>query len=478
MISDFLKNSVIYGIGKFIALFFGFLTIPIITSALSPEEYGIFDLLNLCLLLLNLTVAMEISQAVIRFMLETKDLEEKRNLVSTAYFFSLMMFTICGLFLYVFQLPLSFFIFNSPAYPELIVYLVPWLFLHGTNSFILNQFRWENKPKIQVILQSCMSISLLVTVFYFLKYNHPSVETLFYAYFVSQMGTMILGFFFILNNRLINFSFSFSKLKMMLFFSFPLIPSSIAVFAQNYIDRVMISQMLDMNALGIYSLAFKIAGLLGVFSGIFHLSIVPLIYKHCNDNSASKNFGEAAHIFLFFILSFVVGIVLFLPELFHLFIGKEFFSSMKIIPWLLFAVGLQSFYVFAPGLAIEKKTYIIACLNIFGMSVNAALNIILIRYMGIEGAAIATSVSALIMCILNVMIGQKYYFVQYDYKIIIPSVVLVILIIFLLKQMIVEISVSFFIFKFFVAFGTIITLLFLLIPKNIRSAGLEKVKIF
>ena len=77
MISDFLKNSVIYGIGKFIALFFGFLTIPIITSALSPEEYGIFDLLNLCLLLLNLTVAMEISQAVIRFMLETKDLEEK-----------------------------------------------------------------------------------------------------------------------------------------------------------------------------------------------------------------------------------------------------------------------------------------------------------------------------------------------------------------------------------------------------------------
>ena len=182
MILDFFKHTAIYGVGKLIALFLGFLTIPIITKTLSPADYGVFDFLNLILILLNLSVAMEVSQAVARFVLDITDKIEKKSFVSTAYFFSLGMYSLCAAVLYAFREPTSVLVFNDAHYASTVLYLIPWLYLHGTNTFISNQFRWENKPKLQVILQIIMAVSLLGFVAYFLLCRAPSLEYLIYAY--------------------------------------------------------------------------------------------------------------------------------------------------------------------------------------------------------------------------------------------------------------------------------------------------------
>ena len=415
MIRDFFRHSAIYGIGKVIALALGFLTIPIITKTLSPADYGVFDFLNLCLILLNLSVAMEISQAVARFIIDTPDKIEKKSFVSTAYFFSMGMYTLCAIALYGFREQLSQFIFHGTQYVSAILYLIPWLYLHGTNTFISNQFRWENKPKIQAILQMTMSVSLLGFVVYFLKYQMPSLENLIYAYLFSQTVTFIIGAVFIIRYEIMNWSFSMPKLKMMLLFSSPLVPSSIAVFAQNYIDRIMISQMIDVKALGIYALAFKIASMLTLISSIFQLSIVPLIYKHYRNETASRDFAKVANVYLFFMLMCILGISIFVPELFQYFIGHKFASAASMIPWLLFAIGFQSFYSFAPGLAIAKKTHYIAYLNIIGMGINFILNYVFIIRYGLIGAAYATLFSAIIICVVNIIISQKHYFIHFEY---------------------------------------------------------------
>lgn len=474
MINDFFKNSAIYGVGKIISLILGVLLIPVITQALSPQQYGIFDLLNLCLVLLNLSVAMEISQAVVRYMIDAKNEDEKRDYVSTAFFFSLIMFTITAVGLYFFQAPLSNLIFNNVDYHQMIVYLIPWLYLRGINSFISNQFRWENKPKIQVMLQIFMGLSHFIFVLVFFQVITPSLELLIYAYLTSQSLTAVLGMGFILRNRIIHFSFSPVKLKYMILFSLPLVPSSIAVFAQTYIDRIMISQLLDLNALGIYALAFKIASLLYVFSNIFHLSITPLIYKHYKDKNSPQRFGEAARIYLFFILCSIIGICLFMPELFYLFIGEAFSEATMVIPWLLLAIAFQSFYVFAPGLAIAKKTNYIAILSIIGMIINIILNIIFINNFGFVGASIATFITAFVMCIINIFISQKYYFIIYNYKEIIIGVAITITILLLINIFNYKINVEIFIYKLIAYTAIILGLLNLFIPKYIRAFIFKK----
>lgn len=415
MIKDFLKNSAIYGVGKSVALALGFFTIPIITRQLSPVEYGVFDLLNLALILLNLSVALEISQAVIRHIADTKDTKERREYVSSAFYFSLLAYAVTGLLITLFATPLSQMLFKTAAHSGLVLYLVPWLFLQGAYSFITNQFRWENMPKIQTLLVGLQALFLLVAVYYFLMVQPAHLTGLVQAYLCALALPVGLGLWFMIRHRLIGLTFSQDKLRHMILFSLPLVPSSLAVFALNYIDRIMISQMLDMAMLGLYGLAFKVASLLLVFAGIFQMAIVPLLYKHYKDPDGGQKFGDSANIYLFFLMAAFVGVHIFTPELFTLFIGAAFRDAQFLLPYLLSATLFSAFYVFAPGLSIAKKTHIIALINITGMCVNFALNLYMIRHYGLQGAAIATLASAIFTCVINIAVCQRHYRVAYHY---------------------------------------------------------------
>jgi len=358
---------------------------------------------------------MEISQAIARFICEAPNKEEKRTYVSTAYFFSLTMYSLFSAIIYLFYTEIAGWLFKAEEPAYLVLYIIPWLFLHGTFTFITNQFRWENKPKEQVFLQSINGIFLLLCVSIFLLYLPPSIEGLLHSYLLSLFFSVLIGFVLVFRHRIMGILFSTDKLRIMLLFSIPLVPSSLCVFAQNYTDRLMVNQIIDIEAVGLYSLAFKVASLLTLISGIFQLSIVPLIYKHYEDKDSSKDFGNIAKIYLFFILSTIIGVSVFAPELFYLFIGEEFYNAVGLVPLLLIAIGFQSFYIFAPGLAIAKKTQYIALINIGGMIINVILNYLFISQWGLYGAAGATIISAILICIVNIIVSQKYYFISYDY---------------------------------------------------------------
>ena len=415
MIRDFLKNSAIYGIGKLFVVLLGFLTIPIITRTLSPHDYGVFELLNLCLILLNLSVAMEVSQAVARYIVDTKSKDERREFVSTAYFFSLFSYVIFSLILYVFKDTFAEFVLNDLSYVSLSLYLIPWIFLHGSTTFISNQFRWENKPTLHLVIQACMGISLLGSVSLFLIGMQPSIESLIHAYLLSQAVTLLLGFSLVYRHKIMGFLFSMNKLKLMLLFSLPLVPSSLAVFGQSYIDRVMITHMLDHDALGLYSLAFKIASIVAVLAGVFQLSLVPLIYKNHKAERTANDLRDIANIYLFFVLCAILALVIFTDEIFYIFVGNDFAGARSIVPVLLLSVGIQNVYALSPGLAIAKKTHYIALINALGMVINFVLNYLFIMRFGLIGAAYATLLSAIITCATNIVINQKHYYVPYHY---------------------------------------------------------------
>jgi O-antigen/teichoic acid export membrane protein len=470
MIKDFLKHSAIYGIGKFIAMAIGFLTLPIITTSLSPAEYGIFDLLNLCLILLNLSIAMEVSQAVARFINDQTDKKDKQSYVSTAYFFSFIMYCIGGLIIYSMQSNLSEWILNDATQFHLILYLIPWLFLHGSFTFITNQFRWENKPREQTCLIALNGVLTLGFIFYFLTIIPPSIENLIQAYLLALSISTVIGFVMIKRHAIMAFTFSPQKLKIMLLFSLPLVPSSLAVFGQSYTDRVMIGQMINFDSLGIYGVAFKVANLLSVITGVLQLSVVPLIYKHHKENDAQNNFGKATNIYVFIILSTILGISLFSPELFHFFIGQSFEGAIIFVPLLLAAIAFQSLSVFTPGLSIVKKTHYIAVINIAGFGINIILNYIMIQYYGLMGAALATTITAALICIANIIVNQRHYTINYDYlKILFAMIVTALAITITSLISPTSINIGFFVTKAFISIAVISIIGYPLIYRDISA---------
>lgn len=417
MLKRLLKDSATYGMGRIFAVLLGFATLPILTSHLSTAEYGIIDLLILCVTFFNLSVALEISQGVARFASAQTNPNNRSLYTSTALFFSIGMYAIAGSLIFIFQTDIHQLLFkDQPNTERLILFLIPWSILHGINYFVTNQLRWENRVWPYVILRTLNGLVMLIAIVVLLKKRKMGVEGVLFSYILSLAVTSAIGVGLLVYYKSLRPNFCKIKLKEMLSFSFPLVSSSSAVFVQNYIDRIMITNMLDLERLGLYSFAFKIASSVTLVSMSFQMSVTPLVYQLHKEKNTPLHIAEGFNIYLLSVLLTIVGISLFIPEFFHFFIGEEFYSSANLIPILCFSVILSGLAVFSPGLAIARKTKLIAVINLIGMLLNAVLNFICIKHYGLIGATIATTISLGATQVITFFVSSKYYPVPYLYS--------------------------------------------------------------
>ena len=85
-----LKNTVIISIGTICTKLITFLLLPLYTSVLTTEEYGIVDLLNTLSLLLIPIITFQMEQAVFRELIEARKIEKAKTEIISNGFFSVL----------------------------------------------------------------------------------------------------------------------------------------------------------------------------------------------------------------------------------------------------------------------------------------------------------------------------------------------------------------------------------------------------
>lgn len=426
MLKRLLKDSATYGIGRLAGVALAFATLPILTNHLTVAQYGMVDLLVLCITLLNLTVALEVTQGVARFAGSEKNHDKRSVFTSTALLFSTIMYIIAGLIIFIFHKDISYILFGEKGNPIFILLMIPWFILHGVNYFVTNQMRWESRAVPYILLRTLHGVLMLAAVIWLVSEREMKVQGVIFAYIISLAIPTAIGIGMLISFKSLRRNFCKIRLKEMLAFSFPLVPSSAAVFAQSYVDRIMVTNMLDLQNLGLYSFAFRIASAITLVSMAFQMSITPLIYQLHKKKKTPKNIAKSFNIYLFFVFTAIIGLYLFLAEIFYFFIGEAFYESAKLVPILCFSVFFASLSVFAPGLSIAKKTKKIAIINVTGMFINVILNFVFIKYFGLMGAAVATVISLAIVMVITFAVSNKYYAIPYRYfRIVIGSLMCV-----------------------------------------------------
>ena len=160
-------------------------------------------------------------------------------------------------------------------------------------------------------------------------------------------------------------------------YSFPLIFSAISVHLLAIGDRFIIKYLLDYQQVGIYSLGYKIAGVLNVLVvQSFALGFLPIAFKMLKSPDA-KIFYIKIFKYLSMILVFgALVLSLFSREALQIFASKpEFRIAYKIVPLLTLTFvfkGIQ--YMFSLGLQYVKKTKYIAYVVAVGVIINFTLN--------------------------------------------------------------------------------------------------------
>lgn len=426
MIKSFFKNSFIYTIGTVLTRGIAIILVPVYTRYLTPSEYGIIDLFMILSSIVSLTIALEIHQAVVRFYQDTEDEKEKMQYVSSAFIFSIFVYSLYFIISILFSDYFTMLILDDLKYQNIFLLASGAITTSGLFYFTSGQLKWQILPKQSIIVSVLHVIIVACVAVYLLVVEDMKLQSIFIGQICGNIIGMFISIYFA--KKSYRFIFVYQKFKEMIAFSYPLVFSGIGIFIALYIDRIAIKELLGLEELGIYGLAYRFAAVASLVMIGFQSSLSPLIYKHYKEKNTPKNIARLFDGFLIFALFIVAGSILFSKEVVVLMSTKEFYSASVLIPPLVMAVFFSNMYIFAPGIAIEKKTKTLALISTTSAIINTILNYIMIPILGLQGAAIATLLSSIAIFSWYVYISNRYYQIPYGWykKILIFLAVLIV----------------------------------------------------
>lgn len=200
-----------------------------------------------------------------------------------------------------------------------------------------------------------------------------------------------------------------NELRAMMYYGLFIMFNALTSVTISNIDKIMLKHYLDFSAIGIYSIAASLAGIIGSIGAVFLRSVPPKISKCLNENDIRKLdqvYKENAAKQLYLGIFFSICLISFSGEILN-FLGKDYTRGIQVIVFLslgkLFNIGTG---MCGTIILLSKYYKYNLYFSLSLLAITVITNIIFIPKYGINGAAFATS--ATIILINSIKVGFVY----------------------------------------------------------------------
>jgi O-antigen/teichoic acid export membrane protein len=409
MIRKFLKDVGIYGMSATLSGAVSFFLIPVYVQTLSPEEYGIIDLIALATVMTGVILSLEIYQAVARFFPES-DEKTRAKYASTGLLFLLFSYGLFALAVWLFATPISQALPGFSGLGYVLRLAAAAMVILGLFSYSQNLLRYSMRSSSYAVANIVYSLGTISFSVWFVVGLNKGLEGVYYGQIAGGcLGASASG---IMVRRNIAPVFDRRILKKMIAFSIPMTLSGLAVYALIYADRVLIKYLLGLSDLGVYAVGSRIAAIPIVLTGVIASSFVPIVYTRYKESPIKNDMRKIYHYVFFAGLALIALISIFSSELIRIIATPDYIGAITVIPFLLTAGFLMQYANMFMGITLAKKTPLIAAIYLSGLAISILLNLTLIPLAGITGAAVATAITGSVIFVLQWHFSQKYYFVE------------------------------------------------------------------
>ncbi len=193
-------------------------------------------------------------------------------------------------------------------------------------------------------------------------------------------------------------------------FCLHLLPHGFAQWVISGSDRIIIKAMLDDSALGHYSLAYTLSmSIVLINSGVGMTVGVDIIRDYQTWSTTLKRTKSIA-LYSAVFLAASVGLVGFITLFKHHIGSLENLTpaAVNLMPWILDGMYFMGIYLFFINyLNYLRESVLLSSITIISAILNVVLTIILIKFLGIEGAAIGTFVAYFALMALSMFFAVK-----------------------------------------------------------------------
>lgn len=414
MLKAALRDSLIYGLASVMSKGIIVLMIPLYTRVLSPSDYGAYDLMISFGVLINLTVALEITQGISRFWSETIEGVARKKLASTTLWFSIFMYSIFLIVSLLASTQLNKFILGDDNYLVAFRLGLGFIAANGIYYLLINQFRWELRSKQYARISVVYALFILLFTFLFCLMMDMRLVGIMLAQLLSALLAILLSLWYL--RKSFGWHFDTNQLRLLLSFSAPLVPAGLAAFISLYFNRITLNHFNSLEEIGYFGFGSRIAGLVVLLIIGIQAALTPLIYQHHRETQTPKQISQLFSWFMAVALLGCLFLASFSKELVVLFATAEYKAGGALVGVLAPSLLLSQMYIFAPGIAIEKKTHWQLWVTLLSAAVSAGANWLFVPIWGIWGAAIATLMSSIVFFLFWLNLSQTLYRIPYRWK--------------------------------------------------------------
>ena len=431
---ELMKNTIIIAIGKFSTQVISYLLLPLYTSILTTNEYGIFDFLVTACVFIVPFITLLMEESMFRFLIDEESDDGKRKVMSNACIYSILSMIIWCLLLFI-----VLNIFKYKYTFVFILYIISCIFITLTNSIT----RGLSKLKLYALSNFILSvITIVLNVLFIAKFKF-GVNGLLYSTIIANVITSLFIIFKLKVYKFIKIKYVNKKeLSKMVKYSYPLVPNSIGWSIINISDRIIVTMVLGSSENGIYAMANKFPNIMNTFSGFFFTAFKENASKVIKKKDYENYYNNLLTIVHNSFITISLLLISIIPFVFNIFIKKDYVDAFEYIPILVIALYYGNMAGFYGSLFVAfKETKILGSSTIWGAIINIIINLLFIKFIGLYAAVISTLIANYIVTIIrkeklkkymNVEKIKNYYFsifmlilisVLYYYRLLITNII-------------------------------------------------------
>ena len=407
--NTFLAGSAVYLFSNILNAAIPFALLPVLTRYLTPEEYGEVAMFQTLLGALMAFIGLSLHGAAGRKFydgnLGEKDL---REFIGSCLQILAITTAITIAVLFILQNQFSQWLGLDQR----------WILLAAavTTGNVISQIRlgqWQVRKKaksygaLQVsksLLNVVLSLALVVL---FLQGSDGRIV----AQGVAVVIFALLALWLLKRDNLLTFIvWRPDYIKEALKFGVPLIPHVGGMFLLTTVDRFVINSELGLAQAGIYMVAVQFGMALSLVFDAINKAYVPWLFERLKRDSDSEKRQIVRYTYAWYVLilagaglSFIVG-----PWLIVFVAGDQYSQAGDVIGWLVLGQVFNGMYLMVTNyIFYSKRTGLLSAASLFSGLVNLGLLAVLVKQLGVVGAAYAFAISMGLRLLLTWFVAQK-----------------------------------------------------------------------
>lgn len=414
-VKQLIGETIIYGVSSVLTRFLNLLLLPFYTSILSPDEYGILNILNTTFSILWLVSVLALDSASFVFFHDYDDEGKRKRIFSSWFWVQAMVGLIICLLVFFSSTDLSGLFFGQETFSTEFKLVSILLLFNLLPNIVWNWLRVKRKVKATAIFTVIQAAIIIVCNIWFILGLKLGIKGFFYAQLVSGL-IMSVAAFFMLRDWIAVKYFDKTLLKRMLLFSLPLVPTAVASWGLNSTGGYFIQARLGAADVGLYQTGMTLSGILAFVTTSFTQAWGPFAISVKDQKGALDFYARVFIIYISLIGLLAAGVLVFSSDILKIVTSPGYEDADWVAGLLSFnalLIGLN--YIASIGLNIVKDMRPFAFVSILGSVLNLLLFYYGALFLGKEGCAIASLISNTIISFFIFRAAQKRYPVPFNF---------------------------------------------------------------